>query len=203
MATPILLYGWWNWAGSRFPQFKDQPNPFARFFFLQHYAPTSKNGDPRYTKGYEDAFLVAYMIVFLSFTRQVISVNIAYPLATYLGIRKTAQKARFGEQLYGFVYWGTVSLWAIVSRRTSAPRNEYLINPLQSIIQPFPSYYFKLGEFWARYPQDMTPSNKRFVLTQSAYWMQQFFVMVLGLEKPRKDFKILVLHHLMSMSAGL
>lgn len=45
----------------------------------------------------------------------------------------------------------------------------------------------------------MNPLIKRYYLMQLAYWVQQLFVLVLGLEKPRKDFKALVVHHLVTI----
>ncbi|KAK7060576.1 sphingosine N-acyltransferase lag1 [Paramarasmius palmivorus] len=41
----------------------------------------------------------------------------------------------------------------------------------------------------------MKPELKRYYLMQMAYWAQQLIVMVLGLEKPRKDYYELVAHH--------
>jgi len=44
------------------------------------------------------------------------------------------------------------------------------------------------------------PGNlKRFYLTQSAYWLQQFLILVLRLEKPRSDFTELCIHHLVTL----
>lgn len=45
----------------------------------------------------------------------------------------------------------------------------------------------------------MTPLMKRYYLMQLAYWVQQLFVLVLGLEKPRKDYAELVVHHLVTI----
>jgi len=40
---------------------------------------------------------------------------------------------------------------------------------------------------------------KRYYLIQSAYWLQQFLVLALRLEKPRSDFTELVIHHLVTL----
>jgi len=45
----------------------------------------------------------------------------------------------------------------------------------------------------------MTPALKRYYLMQASYWCQQLIVLVCGLEKPRKDFKELVAHHLVTL----
>lgn len=50
------------------------------------------------------------------------------------------------------------------------------------------------------YPHwDMKPLLKRYYLMQGAYWLQQLIVLGLRLEKPRKDFKELVLHHIVTL----
>ncbi|KAG5639274.1 hypothetical protein H0H81_004935 [Sphagnurus paluster] len=50
------------------------------------------------------------------------------------------------------------------------------------------------------YPHwDMIPELKRYYLTQMAYWCQQLLVLVLGLEKPRKDYWELVAHHFVTL----
>ena len=52
----------------------------------------------------------------------------------------------------------------------------------------------------ADYPYwQMTPELKRYYLMQASYWCQQLIVLVFGLEKPRKDFKELVAHHLVTL----
>lgn len=45
----------------------------------------------------------------------------------------------------------------------------------------------------------MTPLIKRYYLMQLAYWCQQLIVLVLRLEKPRKDFTELVIHHFVTI----
>jgi hypothetical protein len=45
----------------------------------------------------------------------------------------------------------------------------------------------------------MKPELKRYYLMQMAYWVQQLLVLVLGLEKPRKDYHELVAHHIVTI----
>ncbi len=45
----------------------------------------------------------------------------------------------------------------------------------------------------------MKPEQKSYYLTQAAYWCQQLLVLVLGLEKPRKDYNELVVHHIVTL----
>ena len=45
----------------------------------------------------------------------------------------------------------------------------------------------------------MKPELKAYYLMQGAYWCQQLMVLVLGLEKPRKDYYELVAHHFVTL----
>lgn len=45
----------------------------------------------------------------------------------------------------------------------------------------------------------MKPELKRYYLMQLSYWCQQLLVLVLGLEKPRKDYWELVVHHIVTL----
>ncbi len=45
----------------------------------------------------------------------------------------------------------------------------------------------------------MTPELKRYYLMQASYWCQQLIVLVFNLEKPRKDYKELVAHHIVTL----
>lgn len=63
-----------------------------------------------------------------------------------------------------------------------------------------PTWWYRTEHFWLEYPHwQMTPLIKRYYLMQLAYWIQQLFVLVLRLEKPRKDFTELVIHHLVTI----
>ncbi|KAG8753408.1 hypothetical protein FRC12_011555 [Ceratobasidium sp. 428] len=63
-----------------------------------------------------------------------------------------------------------------------------------------PTWWFKTEHFWLEYPQwRMTGLMKSYYLLQAAYWTQQLLVMILGLEKPRKDFMELVVHHIVTI----
>ena len=81
-----------------------------------------------------------------------------------------------------------------------------------------PTWWYKTEHFWLGtlywcffglrktyqpcldYPHwDMIPELKCYYLMQSAYWIQQLMVLVLGLEKPRKDYYELVAHHFVTL----
>ena len=45
----------------------------------------------------------------------------------------------------------------------------------------------------------LKPELKCYYLMQIAYWCQQMLILVLGVEKPRKDYWELVAHHLVTL----
>lgn len=45
----------------------------------------------------------------------------------------------------------------------------------------------------------MKPLLKRYYLMHLSYWIQQLIVLVLKMEKPRKDFKELAAHHVVTL----
>lgn len=40
---------------------------------------------------------------------------------------------------------------------------------------------------------------KRYYLMHLSYWLQQLFILVLKIEKPRKDYNVLAVHHLVTL----
>lgn len=87
-------------------------------------------------------------------------------------------------------------------------------------MKSLPTYWFKTSEFWLGqsykliisafgaylvetgpgYPHwDMQAELKRYYLMQFSYWLQQLLVLVLGLEKARKDYSELVTHHFITL----
>ncbi|KAF8883686.1 TLC domain-containing protein [Infundibulicybe gibba] len=119
-----------------------------------------------------DLVFIAYNIVFFSLFRQVVAVKISRRVAGYFGIKKEAKLERFGEQGYALVYFAIFGAWG-----STHPLLDY--------------------PHW-----QMMPELKRYYLMQLAYWCQQLLVLVLGLEKPRKDYWELVAHHIVTLWLG-
>ncbi|KAF9057653.1 TLC domain-containing protein [Panaeolus papilionaceus] len=177
---PVVLYTNWELLAPYV-----QPgvsNPFAPLFLLSGYVPTSKPDDPRYQKTWQDLLFLAYYIVFFSFIRQAITINISGPLAKYFGLKRQSKIERFGEQVYALIYF---SFFGACGYRVM---NQLL------------SSWYNTTEFWQDYPHwDMKPDLKRYYLMQFSYWCQQLLVLLLGLEKPRKDYAELVAHHFVTL----
>ncbi|CAG8803713.1 23575_t:CDS:2 [Dentiscutata erythropus] len=62
-----------------------------------------------------------------------------------------------------------------------------------------PCWFYETKHFWIDYPHYLlTPLVKSYYLIQFAFWLQQILVLILQLEKPRKDFLELVAHHIIT-----
>ncbi|KAL7416753.1 TLC domain-containing protein [Mrakia frigida] len=158
-------------------------NPFEPLWFISYPlpAPYSTPGDTRYGKGYKDIIFLLHHIITFSFIRQSITLWILRPLAIRLGI-KGSKILRFQEQAYCIIYYGTMGCWGM-----------YLMKDL-------PTWYYNTSEFWIDYPHwEMKSTIKSYYLLQFAYWLQQMILIVLKIEKPRKDYYELVVHHLVTL----
>ncbi len=64
-----------------------------------------------------------------------------------------------------------------------------------------PVWYFNTRGMYENFPHKTHEGVFKFYyLFQAAYWAQQAIVLMLGMEKPRKDFKELVGHHIVSLA---
>ncbi len=159
-------------------------NPLHMFVAISYKTDEiDENGYFMYDKGPKDfAFVLFYMIFFTFFREFVMSVMVR-PLAGILHITRKGKVKRFMEQFYSLVYYGL-----------SSPFGFFVMMKLP--IKWFDTYYFyesyphKTIFFWM----------KVFYLGQAAFWTQQASVLVLQLEKPRKDYNELVFHHIVTMA---
>lgn len=168
-------------------------NPFHKAIFLSYELPISSPLIPahahqgpsalvQYGKGPYDLAFVAFYIVVLSFTREFLMQLLIRPMAIYFGIRSRAKQSRFMEQVYTAMYMAL-----------SGPFGLYVMSRT-------PVWYFNTDAFFESYPHRSHDGLfKAYYLLQASYWAQQAIVLVLLLEKPRKDFKELVGHHIVTL----
>lgn len=179
LSIPILLWGNWELVTLVWPM--PIPNPFSRLLFIDHPV-HQEDGAVLYRKGYNDLFFLAYWVICFSFIRLFWTVYVFHPMARYFGIRSEGKIFRFGEQGYAVVYFtamGSLGLY---------------------VMSELPTWYFNCTPQWSEYPQwKMTASLKTYYLLHSAYWLQQFLVLALRLEKPRRDYTELVVHHFVTL----
>ncbi|KAK7428946.1 sphingosine N-acyltransferase lag1 [Neonectria magnoliae] len=160
-----------------------ESNPVHYFIFLSYKLPQDDPTVPaQYGKGPWDIAFVSFYTVVLSFTREFIMQEILRPLARRAGLGRSKQ-ARFMEQMYTAVYFGVLGpagLW---------------------VMSKTPVWYFNTAGMYEGFPHRTHEAPVKFYyLFEAAYWAQQAIVLILGMEKPRKDFKELVGHHIVSLS---
>ena len=136
-----------------------------------------------YGKGGRDFQFVGFYIIVLSFTREFLMQRLIRPMAIRAGITSRAKQNRFMEQVYTAIYFGVFGpLGLYVMSRT-------------------PVWYFNTDGMFEGFPHRAHEGLfKAYYLLQASYWAQQFIVLVLRLEKPRKDFKELVGHHIVTLA---
>ncbi|KAK8049267.1 LAG1-domain-containing protein [Apiospora phragmitis] len=164
-----------------------ESNPAARFIFLSYKLPLEADAEPdtphQYGKGLWDIAFVTFYAIVLSFTREFIMQELLRPLARYCGLRSKGKQYRFMEQMYTAIYFGVLGpVGMFVMSRT-------------------PVWYFNTRGMYENFPHKTHEAIFKFYyLFQAAYWAQQAIVLLLGLEKRRKDFKELVGHHIVSLA---
>ncbi|KAK8089375.1 longevity assurance proteins LAG1/LAC1 [Apiospora hydei] len=159
-----------------------ESNPAARFIFLSYKLPLEADAEPdtphQYAKGLWDIAFVTFYAIVLSFTRES-----CCALARYCGLRSKGKQHRFMEQTYTAIYFGVLG-----------PVGMYVMSRT-------PVWYFNTRGMYENFPHKTHEAVFKFYyLFQAAYWAQQAIVLLLGLEKRRKDFKELVGHHIVSLA---
>lgn len=170
-------------------------NPISHALFLSY--PTGVDpatGYTMYGKGGYDFVFIAFYVVFFTFTRELLMQRVVRPLAIQAGIKTRAKQSRFMEQGYSAIYFAV-----------SSPLGLY-------VMHRSPTWYFNVEGMYEGFPhREHEWLFKSYYLLQAAYWVQQAIVLllsqflssasaVLQLEKPRKDFKEFVLHHVVTIA---
>ncbi|GAP87496.1 putative TLC domain-containing protein [Rosellinia necatrix] len=136
-----------------------------------------------YGKGPRDAAFVAFYTAVLFAARELLMAEVLRPLAAWHGIASRARRARFDEQAYVALYTAAAGPLGLCVMRGS------------------PAWYFSTPGLYAGYPhRALGAPAKAYYLVQAAFWAQQALVMLLGLERRRRDFRELVAHHLVTLS---
>ncbi|KUL89559.1 hypothetical protein ZTR_04317 [Talaromyces verruculosus] len=155
------------------------------FLFLSYKFEQPGSKSPQYGKGLWDIAFVLFYTNFLSFTRELIMQEFLRPLSIHYGIKSKAKQLRYMEQMYTVIYFGLMGPLGLYVMRHSVPE----------------VWYFNTPGMYASFPhRSHDAMSKFYYLFQAAYWAQQALVMILGLEKPRKDFKELVVHHVVTLA---
>lgn len=176
--TPLiilfLIYSCYFASGNR-----TESNPLHMFVAISYRVGNTN----MYGKGVKDMCFVFYYMVFFTFLREFMMEMVLRPLTFRLGVTKPHKVKRMMEQAYSTFYYGLSGPFGLfVMYRTDL-------------------WLFKTAEMYKTYP-DLTNEYyyKIFYLGQAAFWAQQACILVLQLEKPRKDFRELVFHHIVTLA---
>ncbi|OLN87718.1 Sphingosine N-acyltransferase lac1 [Colletotrichum chlorophyti] len=150
---------------------------------LDAAAPAVADTPAQYGKGLWDIAFVFFYATVLTFTREFIMQELLRPLAKFYGIRSRGKQLRFMEQAYTAIYFGILGPFGVyVMSRT-------------------PVWYFNTTGMYETFPHKTHEALVKFYyLFEAAYWAQQALVMLLGMEKPRKDYYELVAHHIVTLA---
>ncbi|KAF4460130.1 Sphingosine N-acyltransferase lac1 [Fusarium albosuccineum] len=161
-----------------------ESNPVYPLLFPSYRIEPEISGEPvQYAKGRKDLLFFSFYVIVLTFTREFIMQEILRPLAKRGGILSRGKQARFMEQAYTAVYFSFTSPFGLYVMKNS------------------PVWFFNTRGMYEGFPyRTLTADFKFYYLFQAAYWAQQAIVLVLGLENPRKDFKELVYHHIVTLA---
>ncbi|KAF2669887.1 longevity assurance proteins LAG1/LAC1 [Microthyrium microscopicum] len=162
-------------------------NPVYPAIFLSYPIQPEKGADPdapiQYGKGRMDFAFVAFYTVFLTFTREFFMQRLLRPMAIGYGMKTRAKQSRFMEQAYTAIYFAVFGPFGLyVMSRTDL-------------------WFFNANAMYEGFPHYTHDALfKAYYLLQASYWAQQAIVLLLMLERPRKDFKELVMHHIITLS---
>ncbi|KAI1322370.1 TLC domain-containing protein [Xylariaceae sp. FL0255] len=164
-----------------------------------------------YGKGPRDILFVAFYTLVISFFREFVMHEILHPLGAFVcGLQgKRSRLARFKEQMYTAAYTlfsSVLGVWVLRRRQQAtiiSSGHEYLnggvLSP-GSVVEAIATTFSTIS-LYEGYPHRTHDAlTKTYYLLQAAFWAQQALVMILGLERRRKDFKELVLHHVVTVA---
>lgn len=175
--TPLVIittvYAFYFLSGNLTPS-----NPLHMFVTISYQV-----GDTdQYGKGIKDLCFVFFFMIFFTFLREFLMDIVIRPLTMKLNVTSPHRIKRLMEQAYVIIYCGV-----------SGPLGLLIMNHSDL-------WFFETAPMYRTYP-DFTNSYdyKLFYLGQAAFWAQQACVLVLQLEKPRKDYKELIFHHIVTL----
>jgi len=145
-----------------------------QFFVLSYYNPDTG----KYSLGLNDAWMVSYWVVIFTGLRAAVMDYILMPLAKKGGVKTERDQTRFSEQawllVYCSVFW-TLGMYILVNS----------------------DYWLNLKNLWTNFPdRESAGLLKWYILVQYAFWVQQ--IMVLHIEKRRKDHWQMFAHHIVT-----
>lgn len=165
-----------------------QSNVFSHFILLSYKHGYSTDGilphQAQYGKGLWDLAFVGFYANTLFLARKFMMESLLRPLARRNNILTTGKQQRFMEQMYTACYFALMGPFGLYVMKTTPGL-----------------WLFQTQGMYHSYPhRSLGPAIKFYYLFQAAYWVQQSVVLLLRLEKPRKDHMELTLHHIITIA---
>lgn len=165
-----------------------QSNVFSHFILLSYKNGYTTDGivspQTQYEKGLWDLAFVGFCTNALFLARKFMMESLLRPLARRNNILTTGKQQRFMEQMYTACYLALMGPFGLYVMKTTPGL-----------------WLFRTQGMYHSYPhRNLGPAIKFYYLFQAAYWVQQSVVLVLHLEKPRKDHMELTLHHIITIA---
>ncbi|KAI9136950.1 TLC domain-containing protein, partial [Paraphysoderma sedebokerense] len=150
------------------------------FYKLSHKThEVDEHGSVLYTKGRLDFRFVSFYVLIIIFARALCFRYVFLPITRLRKIIKKEAQDRFCEQAWFSLYYSTFFSLGF-----------YLLY--------HSPYYFNTPNFWADYPHiRYTAVFKSYYLLQLSFSIAQ--LVVLHLEKPRKDYTQFLVHHIVTI----
>ena len=166
-----------------FPSLRDSVTPFCHL----QYALASG----LYDRGPRDLWIVCGLVIVFTGIRAATLEYLFAPLAETLGIKKRKARVRFAEQAYMLLYYAIFWTWGVLIFTADTPA----LDPTSSY-GPLNQLLLSL---WRDFPRlHLELSLKAYYLGQSAFWVQQIFV--LHVEERRKDHYQMLMHHVVTIA---
>lgn len=169
----VIVYSAYFTSGNR-----TCTNPLHMFVAVSYQV----DDTDEYAKGIKDLCFVFYYMIFFTFLREFLLDVVLRPIPDILHANSKHKSKRIIEQMFYIVYYGF-----------SAPFGLYVMYHSNL-------WLFKTAPMYETYPDLTNPFLfKVFYLGQAAFWAQQACVLVLQLEKPRKDHQEMIFHHIVTL----
>ncbi|KAI3406252.2 lag1 [Candida oxycetoniae] len=151
----------------------------SKFIYLQNKVGINSSGSSIYDISIDDVYFVINWVVTVTFLRSFLIKYCFEPFASrFCHIYSRKAKTRFAEQSWSFLYWGVSFIFGVYLY-LDAP----YFNDLDQIYINWPNFY-------------MDAKFKSYYLISMAFWFQQ--ILVLHVEKPRKDHYQMFSHHIIT-----
>ncbi|KAJ3528726.1 hypothetical protein NM208_g10078 [Fusarium decemcellulare] len=148
----------------------------TKFLTLAYYNSTSGN----YGQGIDDVYLITFLVVLFTGLRVGTMDYVLAPFAEAWGVRKPKDLIRFTEQSWLLIYYVVFWTFGMYVYGTS-------------------KYWLNMEELWTNWPEvELSGLTKVYMLAQWSFWLQQ--ILVLKIEEPRKDYREMVTHHIVTIS---